>query len=109
MEGTAGQRPEGSSTEGLFPMRGHFFNIESWAAKRERKGASMSNGLHESPIDTWIRSVDSYGRTVQIHPDDFAKAQEIDPELRTIPSPDPNILLLTPEDYVWLWEMEIGV
>jgi hypothetical protein len=69
----------------------------------------MSNGLHESPIDTWIRSVDSYGRTVQIHPDDFAKAQEMDPELGTIPGPDPNILLLTPEDYVWLWEMEIGV
>jgi hypothetical protein len=90
-------------------MRGHFFKIESWSAKRERKGANMSNGLHESPIDTWIRSVDSYGRTVQIHPDDFAKAQEMDPELGTIPGPDPNILLLTPEDYVWLWEMEIGV
>jgi hypothetical protein len=90
-------------------MRGHFFKIESWAAKRQRRGASMSNGLHELPNDTWIRSVDGCGRTVQIHPHDFAKAQEMDPELWTIPGPDPNILLLTPEDYVWLWEMEIGV
>jgi hypothetical protein len=53
--------------------------------------------------------VNGAGATLQVHPDYFAIAQEMDPELRTIPGPDLNILLLTPEDYVWLWEMEIGV
>jgi len=89
-------------------MRDHFFTIESWAAKRKQEGASMSNGLHELPNNTWIRSVDGFGKTLQVHPDYFATAQEIDPELRTIPGPDPNILLLTRDDYVWLWEMKIG-
>jgi hypothetical protein len=69
----------------------------------------MSNGLRELPHNTWIRFVNGAGATLQVHPDYFAIAQEMDPELRTIPGPDLNILLLTPEDYVWLWEMEIGV
>ena len=58
--------------------------------------------------DRWVRFVSSNGNTFDIHPDDFPEAQEMDPELRTIPGPDPNMLLLTAEDYVWLWEMKIS-
>jgi hypothetical protein len=31
------------------------------------------------------------------------EALEIDPDLRTIPGPNPNMLVLTAEDVVWLW------
>jgi hypothetical protein len=34
---------------------------------------------------------------------------ERDPEGRTMPSPDPDQLLLTAHDFVWLWSIGVGV
>jgi len=39
---------------------------------------------------------------------DIERAIERDPEGRTIPHDDPNILLLTADDCVWMWMHGIG-
>jgi hypothetical protein len=39
---------------------------------------------------------------------DIEKAFERDPDGRTVPHPDPDVLLLTADDSVWLWTQRIG-
>ena len=39
---------------------------------------------------------------------DIERAFERDPEGRTVPGDDPDVLLLTAEDCVWLWMRGIG-
>jgi hypothetical protein len=40
---------------------------------------------------------------------DIEKAFERDPEGRTVPGDDPDVLFLTAEDCVWLWMRGIGL
>jgi len=39
---------------------------------------------------------------------DIEKALERDPEARTVPGDDPNELILTADDCVWMWMHGIG-
>lgn len=39
---------------------------------------------------------------------DYELLQERDPDGYTVPGEDPNVLLLTADDCVWLWSMAIG-
>jgi hypothetical protein len=50
----------------------------------------------------------STGQLYAVDYRDIELAMERDPEGRTVPGPDPNELLLTAEDCVWLWMMGIG-
>jgi hypothetical protein len=40
---------------------------------------------------------------------DIEILQQRDPEGRTVPGPDPNVLLLTADDCVWLWSQKISL
>jgi hypothetical protein len=48
-------------------------------------------------------------QTIEIDYRDFEILMERDPRVRTLPSPDPNKLILTAEDYVMLWRNHIMV
>ena len=39
---------------------------------------------------------------------DIDKAMQRDPEGRTVPGDDPNLLVLTADDSVWMWMRGIG-
>jgi hypothetical protein len=55
-----------------------------------------------------IRFRDSQGTLWDIDWRDAELAIERDPEGRTVPGDDPNVLILTAEDCVWLWSQKIS-
>jgi hypothetical protein len=54
-----------------------------------------------------IRFKTSKGELYEVDWRDIEILQSRDPEGRTVPGDDPNVLLLTAEDCVWLWGMNI--
>ena len=54
-----------------------------------------------------IRFVASDGSVHSVPERWLSMAYDIDPGLRTIPGPDPDILILTGEDRLFLWECQI--
>jgi hypothetical protein len=54
-----------------------------------------------------IRFKTSKGELYEVDWRDIEILQQRDPEGRTVPGPDVNELLLTAEDSVWLWSMNI--
>jgi len=55
-----------------------------------------------------VRFMTSDEQLFEIDYRDIEKALERDPEGRTMPHDDPNVLLLTADDCVWLWMHGIG-
>jgi len=54
-----------------------------------------------------VRFQTSDGELYEVDYRDIEKALERDPEGRTMPGDNPNELLLTAEDCVWLWSQGI--
>jgi len=55
-----------------------------------------------------VRFMTSDGELYDIDWRDIEKAFERDPEGRTMPGDNPNVLLFTAEDCAWLWIHGIG-
>jgi len=55
-----------------------------------------------------IRFRTSDGTLWQVDWRDVEEMQERDPNGRTVPGDDPNVLLLTADDCVWLWAQRIS-
>jgi hypothetical protein len=55
-----------------------------------------------------VRFKTSTGQLYDVDWRDIEILQERDPDGRTVPGPDPNVLLLTAEDCVWLWSQKIS-
>jgi len=55
-----------------------------------------------------VRFRTSDGQLYDVDYRDIEKAFERDPEGRTVPGDDPNELMLTAEDCVWLWMRGVG-
>lgn len=55
-----------------------------------------------------VRFMTSDGGLYEVDWRDIEEVFNRDPEGRTMPHDDPNILLLTAEDCVWLWAQGIG-
>ncbi len=55
-----------------------------------------------------IRFKTSKGELYEVDWRDYEILQQRDPEGRTVPGPDPDVLLLTAEDCVWLWSQRIS-
>ncbi len=55
-----------------------------------------------------VRFQTSDGQLYEIDWRDVDRAFERDPDGRTVPGSDPNVLLLTADDCVWLWAHGIG-
>ena len=55
-----------------------------------------------------VRFKTSTGELYEVDWRDVELLQERDPEGRTVPGDDPNTLLLTAEDCVWLWSLKIS-
>jgi hypothetical protein len=55
-----------------------------------------------------IRFKTSTGELYDLDWRDFELLQHRDPDGRTVPGPDPNVLLLTADDCVWLWSQGIS-
>lgn len=55
-----------------------------------------------------IRFRTSKGYLYEVDWRDYEILQQRDPEGRTVPGPDPNVLLLTAEDCVWLWSLGVS-
>jgi len=66
--------------------------------------------MAESKIEPlWpVRYRTSDGELYDIDWRDVDRAFERDPAGRTVPGSDPNVLLLTADDCVWLWAHGIG-
>ena len=56
----------------------------------------------------WIPCISSNGWAGEVDVRDFDQALERDPGLRTLPPADPNQFVLTPEDHVLLWSVNIA-
>jgi hypothetical protein len=55
-----------------------------------------------------IRFKLSSGELYDVDWRDIEILQDRDPDGRTVPGPDPNELLLTADDCVWLWGMSMS-
>jgi hypothetical protein len=55
-----------------------------------------------------VRFKTSTGELYEVDWRDVELLQARDPEGHTVPGPDPNVLLLTGEDCVWLWSQGIS-
>jgi hypothetical protein len=55
-----------------------------------------------------VRFKTSTGELYEVDWRDVELLQERDPDGYTVPGPDPNTLLLTAEDCVWLWMQKIS-
>lgn len=54
-----------------------------------------------------LRFMTSQGVLYDVDWRDIEILQDRDPDGRTVPGPDPNVLLLTADDCVWLWAQGI--
>ena len=55
-----------------------------------------------------IRFKSSTGELYEVDFRDVEILQALDPEGHTVPGDDPNVLLLTADDCVWLWSQNIS-
>ena len=55
-----------------------------------------------------VRFMTSDDQLYEIDWRDIDKAMQRDPEGRTVPGDDPNLLVLTADDSVWMWMRGIG-
>jgi len=55
-----------------------------------------------------VRFMTSDAQLYEIDWRDIDEAMQRDPEGRTVPGDDPNVLVLTADDCVWMWMHGIG-
>jgi len=55
-----------------------------------------------------VRFKTSTGELYEVDWRDVELLQQRDPDGHTVPGPDPNVLLLTAEDCVFLWSLKVS-